>query len=150
MDPTPGSLSLSPRRFNPLPNPYDIPGTRIVLDFDDQPDEYLDTQIVTALLVKVRRFFLNHIQQAGDGDIPLGVQSYRIRNIEFSFESHPQFRIMRYTDVVNVIEGFRQKMEREGYRERTAIVAYQLDDGHEIETGEVDVGRIKGSLSSTE
>lgn len=35
-------------------------------------------------------------------------------------------------------------MANEGFRERTAVVLFKYEDGGEVETGEVDLGRLAG------
>lgn len=148
-NPEPAKSRLQSRKFNPLPNPYDVPGTPITLDFDDHPDAYLPMSDISLLLARVQQHVRQHIQQYGDGEIPLGIQIFRIKSVEIMFDSSPHFRIMYFSDVLSIIRGLRQKTLQEGSRERTAIVTYRFDDGREVETGEVDIGRIGQSLSST-
>lgn len=138
------SLSqLFPRKFQPLSNPYTVPGSPITLDFDDHPDRVLPRQAVISLLNRSRRAIATQIHLKGDTQIPPGLQGYRSATLQLSYESAPQYRMMRYSEVLMVIRGLINKMEAEGYRERSAIVTYDAVDGHmEVETGEVDIGRI--------
>ncbi|KAI4178208.1 MAG: hypothetical protein LQ346_007521 [Caloplaca aetnensis] len=130
--------------MDPLPNPYQIAGSRISLDFDDIPAGPLKPSAVTALLVQISRHIRQHLQQHGDGDIPLGIQAFRTESTEMMYASNPHFRMMRYGDLLWVVRGFREKMMHEGYRARTAIVVYELENGQgDIETGEVDIGRLE-------
>ncbi|KAI4113943.1 MAG: hypothetical protein LQ338_008091 [Usnochroma carphineum] len=142
------SSHLMPRKWNPLPNPYQVPDSPIVLDFDDAPDRPLVGSDVRFLFGKVRQQIVQHIQEHGDSQIPLGVQIFRINSVEMMFDSHPAFPIMLFSDILAVVRGFQQKMAREGFRERTAIVTYEDDEGHQVETGEVDIARIAPALPS--
>lgn len=142
--PTPTS-SLTPRKFNPLPNPYPIPGSRILLDFDPHPDALLPHLAVQNLLAKTTTQIAHHIQTSGDGPIPLGVQGFRLEGVQITYDCIPQYRVMLYSDVLTVVRGIRSKMWQEGWRERTAIVLFEREGGQgEIETGEVDVGWVGG------
>ncbi|KAI4233032.1 MAG: hypothetical protein LQ352_008288 [Teloschistes flavicans] len=135
--------NLQERRFNPLPNPYNVPGTPIVLDFHFHaaPGRPLDRQRVNTLLSSANAHFTGIIQDKGhDEDIPPGFHSVRLGIVDFFYGSDPHFRMMRYGDLINVLKGFKTKMEREGYVEREAIVTYRSAAGLETETGEVDLG----------
>ncbi|KAI4254443.1 MAG: hypothetical protein L6R42_007188 [Xanthoria sp. 1 TBL-2021] len=134
---------LTLRKFNPLPNPYSVPGTPISLDFDPQSDAVLPRPAVLNLLTKTHANISRHIQTYGDGQIALGIQGFQLSGVQITYDSMPQYRIMLYSDVLTVIRGIRWKMEQEWYRERTAIVVFGGEGGGgEIETGEVDVGRV--------
>ncbi|KAI4113471.1 MAG: hypothetical protein LQ345_005557 [Seirophora villosa] len=141
------SPALLPRKFNPLPNPYDVPGTPITLDFDDYPGSLLQRGDVYLLFRQARTFITSHMLRYGDGEIPLGLQMFQFRSVEMVLQSSEQFRRMHYSDVEDVLTGLTHKMAQEGFRERSAVVTYEGDHG-EIETGEVDVGRRKGVLTS--
>ena len=142
--PTPSS-SLTPRKFNPLPNPDPIPDSRILLDFDPQPDATLPPRAVHNLLAKTAAQIAHHIHTSGDGAIPLGVQGFRLEGVQITYDCIPQYRVMLYSDVLTVVRGIRSKMWQEGWKERTAIVLFEREGGEgEIETGEVDVGWVGG------
>lgn len=142
--PTPTS-SLTRRKFNSLPNPYPVPGSRILLDFDPQPDAPLPPRAVHNLLAKTTAQIAHHIHTHGDGEIPLGVQGFRLEGVQITYDCIPQYRIMLYSDVLTVVRGIRSKMWQEGWRERTAIVLFEREEEQgEIETGEVDVGWVGG------
>ncbi|KAL8754888.1 MAG: hypothetical protein Q9184_004969 [Pyrenodesmia sp. 2 TL-2023] len=146
--PTPPPSLLTPRKLNPLPNPYAIPATRLTLDFDAIHAGSLNAMRVLALLAFAHRHIQQHIQLHGDSQIPLGIQAFRTTSVEMRFASNPHFRVMRYSELLDVVRGFRAKMAREGYRMRTAIVMYELENGGgEIETGEVDVGEMEESMA---
>ncbi|KAL9012791.1 MAG: hypothetical protein Q9173_002466 [Seirophora scorigena] len=141
------SPALLPRRFDPLPNPYEVPGTPITLDFEDHPGPLLQQRDVYLLFRKARTFITSHLLRYGDGEIPLGLQMFQFRSVEMVLQSSEQFRHMRYSDVEDVLIGLTDKMAQEGCRERSAVVTYEGDHGG-IETGEVDVGRRRGGLTS--
>lgn len=142
--PTP-NFDLTTRKFNPVPNPYPIPGSRILLDFDPHPDALLPPRAVHNLLAKTTAQIAHHIQTSGDGAIPLGVQGFRLEGVQITYDCIPQYRVMLYSDVLTVVRGMRSKMWQEGWRERTAIVLFMREGGEgEIETGEVDVGWVGG------
>ncbi|KAL8930422.1 MAG: hypothetical protein Q9208_000606 [Pyrenodesmia sp. 3 TL-2023] len=148
--PTPPPSLLTPRKWNPLPNPYHVPNSRLTLDFDSTPAGTLNALHTNALLAFAHRHIRQHIQLHGDSPIPLGIRAFRTKSTEMLFASDPQFRVMRYTELLAVVRGFREKMFREGYRARTAVVLYELEDGGgEIETGEVNIERIGDSMATT-
>ncbi len=141
---------LTPRKYTPLPNPYEIRGSRISLDFDDTPAGALARSAVTALLARSAQHLQRHLQEHGDGEIPLGIQSFKAGAVEMMFASDPQFRVMRYRDLLWVVRGFRAKMVHEGYRERTAIVMYELENGQGfIETGEVNIAELEQLVATS-
>lgn len=149
-DPDPSFPRLTRKKQDPLPNPYHVPGTRIELDFDDDPDLLLDGSAVRALLNGAQQYILQHIQQHGDGHIPFGLQRLRVMNVEMSYDSNPAYRMMLFSEVLAVIRGFRTKMYQEGYRERTAIVTWEgAGVYHQIETGEVDIGLVTPPIASS-
>lgn len=136
-------------KYNPLPNPYTIPASPISLDFDSRPDYPLPRSAVITLLNLARRALLRHLQLHGDGPIPFGVQGFHTQGVQITYDSAPQFRVMLYSEVRDVLRGVYDKMQQEGFRERTAIVIYG-GQGGEIETGEVDVGRAVGGRMASE
>ncbi|KAL8706568.1 MAG: hypothetical protein Q9201_000381 [Fulgogasparrea decipioides] len=138
----PSDAFLPKRRFDPLPNPYHVPGYPIILDFDfyGRPGRDLNRQETIALCRSVQAIFTTRIQRYGDHQIPGGLKTIQLGILDFTYGSNPQFRIMRCSDIVAVMQGFLTKMEREGYLERQAIVVYRFPDGHQMETGEVDIG----------
>lgn len=137
---------LQPRKFNPLPNPYHVFNSPIILDFDKRPDASLPNKAVLSLFDRSHRAISRHIQLNGDSPIPLGLQGYRFGNLQLSYISEPQYRIMFYSEVLAVIRGLAHKMQQEGYKERTAIILHDAGGG-EMETGEVDVGRVAPSVA---
>ncbi|KAI4198294.1 MAG: hypothetical protein LQ350_005377 [Teloschistes chrysophthalmus] len=139
----PSPQLLEERRYNPLPNPYNVPGTPIILDFHfhAEPGRALNAPTVRSLLTSASAHFAAIVLAKGhDEDIPPGFHSVNLGIVDFFYGSDPHFRMMRYMDLVNVLRGFRTKMDREGYTEREAIVTYRSAAGLEIETGEVDLG----------
>ncbi|KAI4098142.1 MAG: hypothetical protein L6R37_006653 [Teloschistes peruensis] len=134
---------LQERRYNPLPNPYNVPGTPIILDFHfhTEPGRILNAQTVRSLLASASAHFTGIVLAKGhDEDIPPGFHSVRLGIVDFFYGSDPHFRMMRYGDLVNVLRGIQTKMDREGYMEREAVVTYRFPSGLEMETGEVDLG----------
>ncbi|KAL8646152.1 MAG: hypothetical protein Q9210_006294 [Variospora velana] len=139
------SPTLIPRKFNPLPNPYEVPGTPITLDFDDHPGLSLDEADIYILLRRARTYITSYLLKYGDQEFPLGLQMFQYESVEMVLQSSEQFRRMHYSDVEDVLIGLRHKMAQEGCRERSAIVTYEGDAG-EVETGEVDIGKKKRAL----
>ncbi|KAL8837147.1 MAG: hypothetical protein Q9176_005890 [Flavoplaca citrina] len=131
-------------KFNPLPNPYSIPASPISLDFDSRPESPLSRSAVITLLTLTRRALTRRIQIHGDGPIPFGVQGFHTQGVQITYDSAPQWRVMLYSDVRDVLRGVYDKMQQEGYRERTAVVIH-AGPGGEIETGEVDIGKVVGT-----
>ncbi|KAL8686728.1 MAG: hypothetical protein Q9218_006905 [Villophora microphyllina] len=138
----PSSPRLQERRYLPLPNPYYVPGTPIVLDFHfhTEPGRPMTSQTVTAFMGRASAYFTRLAQEKVGEDIPPGFHPVRVGMVELFYGSDPQYRMMQYIDMVNVLKGFKRKMESEGYFEREAIVLYRYPDGNEVETGEVDLG----------
>ncbi|KAL9576021.1 MAG: hypothetical protein Q9212_007460 [Teloschistes hypoglaucus] len=150
----PSPKLLEERRYNPLPNPYNVPGTPIILDFHfhAQPGRPLNAPTVRTLLTSASAHFAGIVLAKGhDEDIPPGFHSMQLGIVDFFYGSDPHFRMMRYGDLVNVLKGFRTKMDREGYMEREAIVTYRSAAGLEMETGEVDLGlKLNPNVTATE
>ncbi|KAI4286448.1 MAG: hypothetical protein L6R35_004301 [Caloplaca aegaea] len=146
---SPPSPTLIPRRFNPLPNPYEVPDTPITLDFSDHPGFALDVADVYILLRRAHTYITSYLIEHGDQEFPLRPQIFQYRSVEMVLRSSEQHRHMRYSDVKDVLKGLRHKMTEEGCRERSAIVTHEDDAGPERETGEVDVRRKKRALVST-
>ena len=146
-EPELASYPLLPRKYNPIPNPFHVPGTQIILEFDEEPEEWLNIEDVNILFRRIRQSITRRIQQKGDGNISLGLQSFQIKNIKFSFDSNPHWRTMRYSDLLAVIRGFEIKMRNEGFRERYAVVVYRQADGVDVDTGEVNI-RLSDRLHS--
>ncbi|KAI4133191.1 MAG: hypothetical protein LQ341_006186, partial [Variospora aurantia] len=123
--------TLIPRRYNPLPNPYEVPNTPINLDFDDRRGFALDAEDVYMLLRRAHTYLV----ERGDQEFPLGLRIIPYGSVEMVLRSSEQHRRMHYSDVVDVLIGLRDKMTHEGYWERSATVTYEDDASPEIETG---------------
>ncbi|KAI4137223.1 MAG: hypothetical protein LQ341_005237 [Variospora aurantia] len=141
--------TLIPRRFNPLPNPYEVPGTPITLDFNDRRGFALDAADVYMLLRRAHTYINPYLLEGGDQEFPLGLRMFPYGSVEMLLRSSEQYRRMRYSDVEDVLIGLSDKMTQEGYRERSAIVTYEDDASPEIETGEVYIRKKKRALIST-
>ncbi|KAL8969252.1 MAG: hypothetical protein Q9197_004444, partial [Variospora fuerteventurae] len=142
------SPTLIPRRFNPLPNPYEVPDTPITLDFDDHPGFALEVSDVYFLLRGAHTYITSYLLEHGDQEFPLGPRMFQYRSVEMMLQSSEQHRHMRYSDVEDVLIGLNDKMAREGCRERSAIVTYEDDASPETETGEVDIRKKRRALIS--
>ncbi|KAL8865943.1 MAG: hypothetical protein Q9174_006595 [Haloplaca sp. 1 TL-2023] len=131
-------------KYNPLPNPYHVPHSSISLDFDfdSPPGSKLNARDATEFCYRVRGYFQQLRVQHGDQEIPPGEKSIEHGILDFRYGSDPHFRMMRYSDIIAVAQGFLIKFQHDGFFERMAIVVYIYPDGNQIETGEVDLGLI--------
>lgn len=107
-----------------LLNPYPMPGTPFSLDFHDDHGmgPPLDSGAVINCLTTIRHEVAQRIQRYGNR--PLASLGYRISNLDFDIVSaHGQAGgPVTYQDFLAVLGAFAQKMSREGYRARYALI----------------------------
>ncbi|KAI4232262.1 MAG: hypothetical protein L6R40_007454 [Gallowayella cf. fulva] len=138
------SLSeLMPRKYNPLQNPYPVPGTEILLNFAAPPGAILSQKAVLAILTKVRVRITKYIHDNGDAYISRAVHTVNHQGLRLSYASGEDLRLMFYSEVLAVLRGMMKKMAQEGYRERTAIVLHDLNPEPLVRTGEVGIWGIR-------
>lgn len=106
------------------------------------PTSTSPTQSFHSFLSEIENHLLAYIQASGDSQIPPGVHAFRSddEDLELTYDSQPQWRMMRYSDLLAVTRGLRAKVMNQGFREWGAVVLWRGEDGREVETGEVDLG----------
>ncbi|KAL8686482.1 MAG: hypothetical protein Q9218_007073 [Villophora microphyllina] len=131
-------------RLNPIQNPYPLPHTDKVIDFEPAGPA-LPIKEIEDLVTIVHQKINDHIEKHGDGPLPpvLAENMGHMIFLLVSMTALPLDRRITYSDTLQILAAFAIKNGREGYAQRCGLVLVE-DIGTQL--GHVTMGSFPWAL----
>ncbi|KAL9576601.1 MAG: hypothetical protein Q9212_006963, partial [Teloschistes hypoglaucus] len=134
LDPVANALSKVSNKTlqtHPLPNPYPLPASDLIIDFEE-PRYYLLRRDVEDFFRATSQQVRRYIHRHPDRPIPLNHPplTYIWRSIKFLFypsdpTAHHRAGSFSFQDLLDVLDAFALKSKEEGYMSRTGFILTQ-------------------------
>ncbi|KAI4199812.1 MAG: hypothetical protein LQ350_004342 [Teloschistes chrysophthalmus] len=134
LDPVANALSKVSNKTlqtHPLPNPYSLPSSDLIIDFEE-PRYYLLRRDVEDFFRATSQQVRRYIHRHPDRPIPLDHPplTYIWRSVKFLFypadpTAHHRAGSFSFQDLLDVLDAFALKSSEEGYMSRTGIILTQ-------------------------